>query len=522
MDHQAEDVRRFSCQPRILVLNGLGTGKTATVAWWLQEHWLGGRLDDVIIVGPDMVLDGWRETFLDTAWPGDLVEFIDARPPDHSLIREAMTTPVGPDPAKLRVFFTTCYGISDLAPMNRVNKPTEEAQEFLSGVRGRLTAFIVDEAQSVALPVTEQGKSARAIADSSTYVAGITATPNGNTKSLRWWGLIRLVRPDVLARIPNVRMFDPHPANGSFDAFKARYGFLMDPMAKKGRTFKLHRAFVVDVDVRKLTREVMPIIAPFTVSRRKEDCLNLPEKVMSVRAVDMSPRVARMMADLVEEDRLVLGSSVIVPSNVLEERLRVMELSGGFIAGVPVHSQKLELLRDLLEDELDEDPLSKPRLIWASRTKPLMAAALVAAGVAPDEALHWDFDDYQSVLARAWKGGVGLIHGQTTEAKRVSVQAAWRAGEIHTVVAHPGVAGAGLNWQHVRVSIYYDQPLGSIARQQSEDRVHRKGLEHTAVYYDLVLRGGPDSEVLMAHREQRSVEGALLRWLVDFHASASA
>lgn len=70
-----------------------------------------------------------------------------------------------------------------------------------------------------------------------------------------------------------------------------------------------------------------------------------------------------------------------------------------------------------------------------------------------------------------------------------------------------------MNWQHAKATVYFSQPLGTIIRQQSEDRVHRLGLKHTALYYDLVMEDGPDLAVALAHSRQASAERAMLDWL---------
>ena len=524
MSHQAEDVDRLAGHPRILVMNDLGTGKTPTVAWWLQEHWISGSVDFAIVVGPSMVIDGWRETMDGGAWADGSVEFIDARPPNTDDIVRLLTSKVPIRRYPFIVMFTT------YAVMRRLFTKTYRRQYVGIGgvIEQRLPnlklALVCDEAHSAALPGTGQGTACRYIGSMAAAVAGVTATPIGRATHLRPWGLTKLVRPDVLDRIPPSNAYGAPPPRGSFEAFKARYGFLSDPNSKSGQ-INLSRAIVLDVDRGKLEREFLTMVAPFSCHRTKEECLDLPEKVYLRRSVDMDRDVARLMTGLLEEDRAIMGDGhVVVPSNVLESRLRTLELAGGWLDGRPAHCLKLDLLREVLSE------IEGPTLVWCSRTRTLLGAALVAAGFTPQEALdrasrahppaadedgeaRVDSREYRAIIAAARSAGVGVIHGPTKDADRDETQSAWRSGEIRTVIANPGVAGAGLNWQHVVASVYYDQPLGMILRQQSEDRVHRHGLKHTALYYDLYLSGGPDEAVAMAHSEQISTEAAMLEWL---------
>lgn len=468
---------------------------------------------------------GWYETFMDLAWPGELVDYVDARPPDHGTIEEALTRRCVRDQATFGVYFTTYAGLRDLMcyhPKRGGWVPSEDGLTIIKGARGRKVALVVDEAQGVALPGSGQTEAAHHLGKACSAVAAVTATPIGNPSHLRLWALCRLVRPDMLLRLPNPPEYDPQPELGTFDAFKARYAYLVDQIQRTKPWMKLsvHRAYVADVWHDRIRDEVMPKMAPWTCRRRKEDCLDLPPKVYMVRSAEMDEYTRSCMVGLAEYDRAILQDGyAVVPANVLEERLRVLELAGGWLEGRPVHSTKLQLLADVLEELNEELGERAPKLVWASRSRPLIASALVLAGAKPDEALRMttgaseDGSLYSDIVRRCRAARVGIIHGPTPDRDRDSIQRAWKDGNLDWVVAHPGVAGAGLNWQHVRASVYYDQPLGTIARQQSEDRVHRHGLEHTALYYDLVLEDGPDQAVAAAHRAQRDVEGSLLAWL---------
>ncbi len=536
MDHQAEDVERLSSHPRINVWNGLGTGKTATVAWWLQRLWWSEVVDEAVLVLPSMTARDWRETLEFTAWPEGLVDFWDCRPPRHTLIGEAFTESARPPGHRFRVMCTTYGGARALMDGRTTGKRyrVDESGQLMSCVRGRRIAAVFDESQGAALQSSQQGIACRALASACRSVASVTATPIGNPIAMRLWGMAKLVRPDLLTRVVPPPLGSVVPKVGSFNAFKARYGFLNDPRqdqaARQGRTipFNINRAYPVSVDQVKLKNEILAPMAPFTTRRAKEDCLDLPPKVFMRRQFRLPAAAERIMDDLVEEDRAVLESgTVIVPQNILVENLRTYQLCGGWLAGEPVHDGKLRLLEEVLGEIRENLGSDAPILVWARGSRELVGSALVAAGTPPREAFSKVSACYppgesapvRALYVRSVKDaegkGVGLIHGPTADSERDRIQDEWKAGRLRVVVAHPGVAGAGLNWQHVKASVYYSSPGGSIARNQSEDRVHRKGLEHTALYYDLTVEGGPDEAVVMAHRREINVEAALLQWLAD-------
>ncbi len=532
MAHQSEDVERLSKFTRINVWNGLGTGKTCTVAWWLQSLWLRSVIDEALIVLPSMCAKDWENTLCGLAWPEGLVDFYDCRPPDADWLLELLTDGFRPMSGRMRVMVTTYASMRKLFAKRKGTTRWESPMslEAFKHVRGRRIAAVFDEAQATAQSTNAQGKACRSFAANSTAVGSITATPIGNPLHMRLWGLTKLVRPDVLDRLP-MEYYRVGSATksagkvGSFSAFKYRYGHLVDPQESR-RGFSIHRAYPVAIHRARIDKEILLPMAPFTCRRRKEDCLDLPPKVYMNRYVRLSARVQRIMDDLIEDDRAVLDNGkAIVPDNILEEKLRVLELTGGWIAGEPVHDDKLKVLRDVMVEVDESYGENSPVVVWGSRVREILAAAMVCANEKPKEALirasraqppdvSLVQSEYASILKFCEKRGVGILHGPTSTRDRDRIQELWKEGRLRTVVAHPGVAGAGLNWQHVKATIYYSPPVGTIARQQSEDRVHRKGLAHDAVYYDLVVEGGPDQAVVEAHRSQRDAAKAMLDWLM--------
>jgi hypothetical protein len=539
MTHQAEDVIAMSPHPRINVWNELGTGKTMTTAWWLQKWWLTGSIDTVVLVLPSMCMRDWQRTFEGVAWPDELVDFYDARPPDHELIADMLSAKSRPQSGKLTVLATTYGGARDLfaAKFGRSRWYPNTESKWLTGARGRGVAAVFDEAQNAVLPSSGQTVACQTLAAASRNVASVTATPIGNPLSMRLWGMTKLTRPDILMRqSPGEYNGSPVGERGSFEAFKFRYAVLRDSVheqaQREGRpaAFVPARAYPVAVHSDMIKREILQPMSGFTLRRTKAECLDLPDKIRMVRAFDLPPKARQVLDSIVDDDRAVLeNGSVIVPSNILEERLRVLELTGGWISGQLVHTAKLEMLKDVIEEIGDSlNDTTAPICIWASRSRELLAAACVASGMTPNDAAdiagkvyppgsnESDRAIYSDIIKALSSKGVGVIHGPTSHKDRDAIQDNWKSGRLRIVVAHPGVAGAGLNWQHVKATVYYGQPLGTIARQQSEDRVHRHGLRHSALYYDLVVREGPDEAVAMAHAQQRDSELALLHWLVAY------
>lgn len=516
MSHQWDDALGLWRHPRVNLWNGLGTGKMFTGAWLTQLWWLSGMIDCVVVVAPSMCAPDWFDAYTHKAFPENMCEVYDARPPDQSLIEEFFTSGVRQDPSKLHVIVASYGSMRSLIGERTASRyQVDQESELLTHIRGRRVAVVYDEAQAAALQSSQQGIACRGLADACRGVISMTATPIGNPLAMRLWGMAQLVRPDVL-----------HQSARDFVGFKARYGQLVDPVqqqaqrAGRNTQFVPARAYPVAIHQHLVDAEVLAPMAPFSARRTKEECLDLPPKVRMRRSYRAPPEVRRLLDRLVEEDRAVLADGrAVVVDNALEERLRTLELASGWLAERVVHPLKLRLLEEVIDEITENLGKQAPIVIWCSRTRELLAAALVCAGTPAEEAQRMGSEGaaheeaYRDCVRRAASGRVGILHGKTAARDRDRIQGDWKAGILRTVVAHPGVAGAGLNWQHVEATIYFSQPLGTIARQQSEDRVHRFGLKHVALYYDLVMEDGADLAVAVAHANQANAATAMLDWL---------
>ena len=490
MSYQREDVEKHWQQPRIGLYNELGTGKTLTAAWIAATRWFQNHIDRVLVIGPSLVMDDWKSAFNGMAMPAHLVEVVDARD-CPSGVPSLMVEPTN----KLLVVLTTISSLRSLA-------------DRAACVRGGRVNVIIDEAHQAA-GISGQGDAAAAFCKYAKFVTTLTATPEGRPTSLRWYGVVRLTRPDLL-RLPGEGIVGKKAAIGSFTAFSSRY-LTMSNNPRGPR-------FPVKMDQQRLNDDVLQFTKPATCVRKKKDCLDLPDKVMVLRRFDLTGAAAEAMYGLIEEDRAVIDGIDVVPDNELEHRLRCLELCGGWLAGMPVHAGKLQLLADLLES-LGESFSPPSTIIWAARRLEVKGAALVAAGMSPDEALHAavEMSDADSV-SYAGRNGVGILNGMVSPAERIEINRRWVNRDYKAVVAHPQVAGAGMNWQFASATVYFGQPLGVTLRAQSEDRMHRKGRETVAMYYDLVVSGGPDEAIARAHQEQRAAAIAVLEWLREYRS----
>lgn len=92
--------------------------------------------------------------------------------------------------------------------------------------------------------------------------------------------------------------------------------------------------------------------------------------------------------------------------------------------------------------------------------------------------------------------------------------AAWNAGEIDVLLAHPASCGYGLNLQegghHV---IWFGLTWALEEYQQANKRLHRQGQEHPVIIHHLVTKGGRDEDVMAALSQKADSQEYLLQSL---------
>lgn len=254
-------------------------------------------------------------------------------------------------------------------------------------------------------------------------------------------------------------------------------------------------------------------LARISFSISKEDAgLNLPDKVYTVREVEMTPHQAEiyntLQAELALEIEDKLSGDVVdevTVSNVLTMLLRLAQVTSGFItydARYDPHSgecvtparkvdldggnPKIEELLELLQDE-SRDPKAKT-IVWCQFIHNIhqISAALTKAGIKHG----------------CYYGGV------STEDRDTLVDSFNKDPEFKVLICNPQTAGEGLNLlgydvenpetslTYCDMEVFFSIGWSSILRLQAEDRAHRRGTRMPVQIIDLVVPGSIDEEIL--------------------------
>jgi len=501
-----DQLRRWK---RVSNLSDPGTGKTFETGLYLLDQ---GE-HPVILAAPDTVIPDWCEMFRDT-WPDH--NWVDCRSGKKG-VKELLKLLGGTTPAGRHIFATT----SDLLRSKlEIRGEAHSRVDWATINRLRGLALVVDECHLVTRPESTRGRVLRALAGRCDVVAALTGTPIGRDKHARAWGHTQLVAPWIL----------DHYGVRDYRGFKIRYCECEDT---SGRVVP-GGPIVRWVDEERVKRELLEPQAAYTAYVSKAEALpDLPPQIFYRRYTSLRGEPKRIYDQMEKELRVVLADTVLKTPGVAVAMARCLEIASGWVEGRVVHLGKMELLRDCLEEFGDE-----PKSLWCTRTRTLLSAALVAAGRSPEEAMRQvagvpavgttnteereegelgtsvdaSSPEYRQVIRDAWRAGVGILHGATSSAGRERILADWKEGRIRTCVLHPNVGGAGLNLQHVALSMYVEQCPGSIQRTQSLARHHRSGQTRPVVTVDLLVEGTIEGRVLKAHEGEREGEVELMEY----------
>jgi len=343
----------------------------------------------------------------------------------------------------------------------------------------------VDESSRMKNPKSMTTKALLAIAPLCRYriIASGTPAPNGEYE---FWAQAKFISAESFA--------------DSFFAFRNAYFHL-----SRGKQMMSVRGLVVNrgmmqkifqqgwkYDITPEMREkLMDRMKPFSHWVRKEDALDLPEKIDEVRMVRLNPNERKMYNEmkthLVAEVKTGKKVDQITAEVALAKLMKLRQATSGFLytegheAVRPGKSSKMRELEDLLE-ELGKQQV----IIWVQ--------------------FHEEIDKISEMLKESGKTFTTLYSG--TENKEDSIKS-FQTGESQYLIAHPRSAGHGLTFVNCSAMVFLSLDYSFEAHAQARDRIHRIGQTKKCLYVYLIAQGTIDELVLQVLNKKRSLQDLL-------------
>lgn len=315
-----------------------------------------------------------------------------------------------------------------------------------------------------------------------------------NHQSKRFKSL-KLVRP----RIRRLVELTGTPApNGLADLWAQIY--LLDEGARLGRTISSFREQFCSEDYSHPGQQyrtfsirdgaeqaIQAVISDICVSMKAEDYLQLPEFIRNDIPVALDDKAQKAYDKLEREMLLEVDQSTITAGSAAVLNSKLLQLCSGAVydtegRAAPVHDCKLDAFLETVEQLNGEHAL----------------------------VFYWFQHERDRILASLQKSGLRVrVYRDAAD------EAAWNAGEVDILLAHPASCGYGLNLQHGgHHVIWYSLPNWNLELyQQANKRLHRQGQQYPVIVHHLLVQGGIDEDMAASLDAKGDTQEAMMQAL---------
>lgn len=202
-----------------------------------------------------------------------------------------------------------------------------------------------------------------------------------------------------------------------------------------------------------------------SVFLKKEDCVDLPEKVFEVRRFDMAKNQRQYYDDIVNDikDHINQWSKFEFTAKLMKLR----EVTSGFVINKDKTISTFDNNKEKLLEEVLDEIGNKPVVVWCQ------------------------FQHEIETLAEKF-GGVAL----TSKTKnRDDIIRQFKNNSIKLLFTHPQLIGKGLTFVNCTYNIYYSLSFSYEEFKQSQDRIHRIGQNNKCTYIILQAKNSIEEKI---------------------------
>lgn len=198
---------------------------------------------------------------------------------------------------------------------------------------------------------------------------------------------------------------------------------------------------------------------------KKDDCVDLPEKVFEVRRFDMAKKQRQYYDDIVNDIKANINQWSKFEFTAKLMKLR--EITSGFVINKNNTITDFDNNKEKLLEEVIAEIGNKPIIVWCQ------------------------FQHEIETLAKKFNG-VGL----TSKTKnRNDIIRQFKNNEIKLLFTHPQLIGKGLTFVNCTYNIYYSLSFSYEEFKQSQDRIHRIGQGNKCTYIILQAKNSIEEKM---------------------------
>ena len=439
----------------------MGTGKSKVLVDTIFNLHIRGKLDFALIIAPKGVYNNWTQKEIpEHGLPGVRYRVIQwfsgANKKQLAEMRKVANRFAG-----LTVFVMNIEACSLGA-----GKDTVEWLSRLYGARGMIA---IDESTGIKNPKAKRTKTLIKAARFFRYRRLLTGSP-ATRSPMDLWSQAQFLKPSLLG--------------SSFISFQAQYAML------RRRVIPGRAAFNQIVGYQNLDR-LAEEIRGWSYRVLKKECLDLPEKIYTVREVDLTPEQRRHYENL--------------------RQLALTELQSGELVSAPLAVTRLLRLQQVVCGHLPHED-GEPERIPSNRVQAVVDIAEETEG----KMVVWcrfveDIRLIEEALSKAFgDDSVVTYYGATKNRQEVIQEFQDPEHPVRFFVGNQQTGGRGITLTEASVVVYYANTFNLEERLQSEDRAHRIGQKNSVLYVDLVSRGTVDEKIVSSLQNKIDLSAKVL------------
>jgi SNF2 family DNA or RNA helicase len=467
--HQQAYLQRFWDSQVAALFADMGTGKSFMVINNVAMLYDKGRINGFLIVAPKGVYRNWFNTEI----PKHL--------PEHIIYRMAIWTP-SPRKAEQKALDELFVPTEDLKIliMNVEAFSTAKGTAFAKRFLLVHNAFMaIDESTTIKTPNSSRSKNTEKVGRGARFRRIMTGSP---------------VTKSPMDLYQQCAFLSDNCLNAhSYYAFQARYAVVVE------RQLASH-SFKQVVGYRRLD-ELKEKLDRFCFRVKKEECLDLPEKLYVKREVDLTDEQLKAYSDMKAVALAQIDGGLVSTVNALTQLMRMHQIVCGHVkmddgTVVELPSNRIKELLAVVEET------DGKMIIWANYRHDIEAIKL---------ALQKDYG----------MNAVATYYGDTESEERQRIVDRFQDlnDELRFFVGNPSTGGYGLTLTAAHTMVYYSNSFDLEKRLQSEDRAHRIGQTKNVTYIDLMAPGTVDEKIVKALRSKIDIATQVLgedlkQWLI--------
>ena len=465
-EHQINALRACTGKKRYAFFMEMGTGKSKVLIDDICRLHVEKEIHFALIIAPKGVFRNWTEKeipqhFWSTVpvylsrWSSNLTKAL--KEEIHVMIRAGYS--------KMKIF------VMNVEALSNPSGKGIEAAEWFAKKYGMSGLIAIDESTTIKNPKSKRTKSLLKIAKHFRYKRILTGSP------------ITQSPMDLYSQCEFLE--EGSLGHSSFYSFQGRYAILNQKQMGP-RSF---RQVIGYKNLEELTKKLEPL--SFRVL--KEDCLDLPKKIYTVRYITMNSDQEKMYKKIQKEALLMFDNGEIVSTQeMITQMLRLQQILSGHLKSddgktISFPTSRLDALIDICQET------SGKLIVWSR--------------------FRYDIISITNKLKELFGDqSAASFFGDTSEKERQRVINEFEnaSSKLKFLVGNPNTAGRGLTLNQAKTVVYYANDFDLDIRTQSEDRCHRIGQDKSVLYIDLLCEGTIDEKIIKSLKNKIKIGAKVL------------